>query len=208
IAPTVKKQHTLLRGKRMKLNISVELEWLGEDGDLDAEVKHEIISGVKNAISRDCLAKVEKEASAQINQAINESISVAKKAIEQKAIKFADDWLEKEVTVTDKWGDVQDCLTITDLIKRTFDGLMEKKVNNEGSFDVGYGNGTRLITWLTDKRVQDVVQEKLKGINKDIDRQITEAVNAGIRKNVSDKFAEMVIQTAKHNNQIAIENKQ
>lgn len=192
----------------MKLNISVELEWLGEDGDLDAEVKHEIISGVKNAISRDCLAKVEKEASAQINQAINESISVAKKAIEQKAIKFADDWLEKEVTVTDKWGDVQDCLTITDLIKRTFDGLMEKKVNNEGSFDVGYGNGTRLITWLTDKRVQDVVQEKLKGINKDIDRQITEAVNAGIRKNVSDKFAEMVIQTAKHNNQIAIENKQ
>ncbi|CNJ17888.1 Uncharacterised protein [Yersinia aldovae] len=192
----------------MKLNISVELEWLGEDGDLDAEVKQEIISGVKNAISRDCLAKVEKEASAQINQAINESISVAKKAIEQKAIKFADDWLEKEVTVTDKWGDVQDCLTITDLIKRTFDGLMEKKVNNEGSFDVGYGNGTRLITWLTDKRVQDVVQEKLKGINKDIDRQITEAVNAGIRKNVSDKFAEMVIQTAKHNNQMAIENKQ
>ncbi|HEN3579102.1 TPA: hypothetical protein U5D98_002331 [Yersinia enterocolitica] len=192
----------------MKLNISVELEWLGEDGDLDAEVKQEIISGVKSAISRDCLAKVEKEASAQINQAINESISVAKKAIEQKAIKFADDWLEKEVTVTDKWGDVQDCLTITDLIKRTFDGLMEKKVNNEGSFDVGYGNGTRLITWLTDKRVQDVVQEKLKGINKDIDRQITEAVNAGIRKNVSDKFAEMVIQTAKHNNQMALENKQ
>lgn len=180
----------------MKLNISVELEWLGEDGDLDAEVKQEIISGVKNAISRDCLAKVEKEASAQINQEINESISVAKKAIEQKAIKFADEWLEKEVTVTDKWGDVQDCLTITDLIKHTFDGLMEKKVNNEGSFDVGYGNGTRLITWLTDKRVQDVVQEKLKGINKDIDRQITEAVNAGIRKNVSDKFAEMVIQTA------------
>ncbi|EKN6050853.1 hypothetical protein DVQ90_22360 [Yersinia enterocolitica] len=192
----------------MKLNISVELEWLGEDGELDAEVKQEIISGVKNAISRDCLAKVEKEASAQINQAINESISVAKKAIEQKAIKFADEWLEKEVTVTDKWGDVQDCLTITDLIKRTFDGLMEKKVNNEGSFDVGYGNGTRLITWLTDKRVQDVVQEKLKGINKDIDRQITEAVNAGIRKNVSDKFAEMVIQTAKHNNQMALENKQ
>ncbi|HDL6959162.1 TPA: hypothetical protein PXM37_002761 [Yersinia enterocolitica] len=192
----------------MKLNISVELEWLGEDGDLDAEVKQEIISGVKNAISRDCLAKVEKEASAQINQAINESISVAKKAIEQKAINFADEWLEKEVTVTDKWGDVQDCLTITDLIKRTFDGLMEKKVNNEGSFDVGYGNGTRLITWLTDKRVQDVVQEKLKGINKDIDRQITEAVNAGIRKNVSDKFAEMVIQTAKHNNQMALENKQ
>ncbi|KGD75249.1 hypothetical protein HA49_08410 [Tatumella morbirosei] len=191
----------------MKLNIQVEIDWIGEGGDLDSEVKHEIISGVKNAISRDCLAKVEKEASTQINQAINESIAAAKKAIEQKAITFADDWLEKEVTITDKWGDAQDCLTITDLIKRTFDRLMEKKVTDSGSFDVGYGNGTRLITWLTDKRVQDVVQEKLKGINKDIDRQITEAVNAGIRKNVADKFAEMVVQTAKHNHTAAIESK-
>lgn len=191
----------------MKLNITVELEWLGEDGDIDAEVKHEIISGVKNAISRDCLAKVEKEASAQIGAAIAESIGAAKKSIEEKAVKFADEWLEKEVTITDKWGDAQDCLTITDLIKRTFDKLLEKKVDSSGKFSDGYGGGTRLITWLTDKRVEDVVSEKLKGINKDIDRQITEAVNAGIRKNVSDKFAEMVVATAQHNNRVALENK-
>ncbi len=192
----------------MKINITVDLEWLGEDGDMDAEVKHEIISGVKNAISRDCLAKVEKEASAQINAAIQESIDIAKFSIQEKAIKFADDWLEKEVTITDKWGDAQDCLTITDLIKRTFDGLMEKKVNDNGEFTDGYSGNTRLINWLTGKRVQDVVQQKLKGINKDIDRQITEAVNAGIRENVANKFAEMVVQTARHNYSASIEKKQ
>lgn len=188
----------------MKLNISVELEWLGEDGDLDAEVKQEIISGVKNAISRDCLAKVEKEASAQINQAINESISVAKKAIEQKAIKFADDWLEKEVTVTDKWGDVQDCLTITDLIKRSFDKTLEKKVDSSGNFSNDY-NSMPLVKYLMGQRMEELVQAKIKPLQKDIDNAIANAVNAGIRKNVSDKFAEMVIQTAKQNNQPALE---
>ncbi|HDL7350179.1 TPA: hypothetical protein ACX4EX_001619 [Yersinia enterocolitica] len=188
----------------MKLNISVELEWLGEDGDLDAEVKQEIISGVKNAISRDCLAKVEKEASAQINQAINESISVAKKAIEQKAIKFADDWLEKEVTVTDKWGDVQDCLTITDLIKRSFDKTMEKKVDSSGNFSNDY-SATPLVKYLMGRRMEELVQAKIKPLQKDIDNAIANAVNAGIRKNVSDKFAEMIIQTAKQNNQPALE---
>ncbi|WP_162975260.1 MULTISPECIES: hypothetical protein [Yersinia] len=188
----------------MKLNISVELEWLGEDGDLDAEVKQEIISGVKNAISRDCLAKVEKEASAQINQAINESISVAKKAIEQKAIKFADDWLEKEVTVTDKWGDVQDCLTITDLIKRSFDKTLEKKVDSSGNFSNDY-NAMPLVKYLMGRRMEELVQAKIKPLQKDIDNAIANAVNAGIRKNVSDKFAEMVIQTAKQNNQPALE---
>ncbi len=191
----------------MKLNISVELEWLGEDGDLDAEVKQEIISGVKNAISRDCLAKVEKEASAQINQAINESISVAKKAIEQKAIKFADDWLEKEVTVTDKWGDVQDCLTITDLIKRSFDKTLEKKVDSSGNFSNDY-NSMPLVKYLMGQRMEELVQAKIKPLQKDIDNAIANAVNAGIRKNVSDKFAEMIIQTAKQNNQPALEIKQ
>ncbi|NWA63014.1 hypothetical protein HX773_19085 [Pantoea sp. B9002] len=190
----------------MKLNITVDLEWLGEDGDLDAEVKHEIISGVKNAISRDCLAKVEKEASTQINQAINESIAAAKKAIEQKAIQFADDWLEKEVTVTDKWGDVQDCLTITDLIKRSFDKTLEKKVDSRGNFSNDY-NGIPLVKYLMGNRIEEVVQEKIKPLQKDIDTAIANAVNAGIRKNVSDKFAQMVIQTAQ-TQQAALEQKQ
>lgn len=191
----------------MKLNITVDLEWLGEDGDMDAEVKHEIISGVKNAISRDCLAKVEKEASVQINQAINESIMAAKKAIEQKAIQFADDWLMKEVTVTDKWGDVQDCLTVTDLIKRSFDKTLEKKVDSSGNFSNDY-NAMPLVKYLMGKRMEELVQAKIKPIQKDIDNAIANAVNAAIRKNVSDKFAEMIIQTAKQTNHAAIENKQ
>ncbi|MEG1465014.1 MAG: hypothetical protein RSA68_03795 [Hafnia sp.] len=191
----------------MKLNITVDLEWLGEDGDMEAEVKHEIISGVKNAISRDCLAKVEKEASVQINQAINESIMTAKKAIEQKAIQFADDWLMKEVTVTDKWGDVQDCLTVTDLIKRSFDKTLEKKVDSSGNFSNDY-NAMPLVKYLMGKRMEELVQAKIKPLQKDIDNAIANAVNAGIRKNVSDKFAEMIIQTAKQTNHAAIENKQ
>jgi len=191
----------------MKLNITVDLEWLGEDGDMDAEVKHEVISGVKNAISRDCLAKVEKEASVQINQAINESIMTAKKAIEQKAIQFADDWLMKEVTVTDKWGDVQDCLTVTDLIKRSFDKTLEKKVDSSGNFSNDY-NAMPLVKYLMGKRMEELVQAKIKPLQKDIDNAIANAVNAGIRKNVSDKFAEMIIQTAKQTNHAAIENKQ
>lgn len=191
----------------MKLNITVDLEWLGEDGDMDAEVKHEIISGVKNAISRDCLAKVEKEASVQINQAINESIMTAKKAIEQKAIQFADDWLMKEVTVTDKWGDVQDCLTVTDLIKRSFDKTLEKKVDSSGNFSNDY-NAMPLVKYLMGKRMEELVQAKIKPLQKDIDNAIANAVNAGIRKNVSDKFAEMIIQTAKQTSHAAIENKQ
>lgn len=186
----------------MKLNITVDIDWIEEDGNIDEEVKHQIIQGVKQAISSNCLAKVEAEASTQINKAIDESITRAQKAIEAKAINFADEWLEKEVSITDKWGDTVECLTITDLIKKTFDNLLEKKVDSSGQFCDSYGRGARLIDWLTGQRVQNVVEEKLKTLSKEIDGQITKAVNSGIRENVSNKFAEMVVATAKANNQL------
>lgn len=189
----------------MKLNITVDLDWIEEDGSIEEEVRHQIIQGVKNSISSQCLSKVEAQASKSIDAAIEESIGKAQLAIESKALSFAEEWLEKEVTITDKWGDTADCLTITDLIKRTFDQLLEKRVDKDGRFDTnGFGNGTRLIDWLTGQRVQVVVEQKLKGLSKEIDSQITKAVNAGIRENVSNKFAEMIVQTAKTNSQLAI----
>lgn len=185
----------------MKLNIQVEIDWLEEDGSIDDVVKEEIISGVKRSISQQCLAKVEKQASVEIDKAIRESIVSAQQAINQKALEFAQNWLEKEVTITDKWGDKQDCLTITDLIKRTFNNLLERKVNDNGQFANDSYGSMRLIDFLTGKRVQDVVAQHLKGINSDIEKAIKAEVENGIRKGVAAKFAEMVIQTAKADSQ-------
>lgn len=91
------------------------------------------------------------------------------------------------------------------MVKSTFEGLLEKKVNADGSFCDRYQSGVKLIEWLTGSHVQSVVQDKLKDLSKDIDNQITKAVNAGIRENVANKFAEMVVATARANNQIALE---
>lgn len=183
----------------MKLNIQVELEWLGEDGNLDEEVKLQIIDGVKRAISRDCLSKVEKEASKQIDLAIKESIGQATKTIQQKAIDFVDEWLEREVTVTDGYGDKRMQCSIKEIVKKNFEKTLEMKVKGDGSFD-NYGD-MRLIDYLTGKRVKDVVAQHVKGINSDIERAIKTEIENGIKDGVAKKFAEMVIQTAKANHQ-------
>jgi len=194
----------------MKLNIQVEIEWLSEDGNIDDVVKEEIISGVKGAISKQCLAQVQKQASVEIDKAIAESIKSAQQAINQKAISFADEWLEKEVTITDKWGDKTDCLTIKDLVKRSFDNLLERKVDDRGDFTNGNysSSGMRLIDFLTGQRVREVVATHLKGINSDIEKAIKAEVESGIKRGVAAKFAEMVIQTAKQDNAARLENKQ
>lgn len=183
----------------MKLHITVDIDYIDEDGNIDDEVKHSIIQGVKDAISRDCLKKVEAEASTQIKQAIDESIASAKQLIEQRAVKVVEDWLDNEVVVTDRYGDPVEKGKIIDLIKKSFTDLLQKKVDENGRFGNTYGSSSTLIDWITKDRVEKVVSEKLNGLSKDIDKQIEKAVNAGIRENVSNKFAEMVIQTAKEN---------
>ena len=207
----------------MKLNITVDVNdlflsaqedayesGLNEDGgqqfQLTKAIEERIIDAVTSKISYDCMELVKSKSTKAIDEAIENSIKASQLAIEKKAIQFADDWLEKEVTLKDKWGDDQECLTITELIKRSFDNLMEKKVDKSGAFG-GYNANTPLYKYLTENRVEDVVNAKLKDLNNDIDTAIANLVNAGIRKNVSDKFAEMVVQTAKHENKMLEQSK-
>lgn len=181
----------------MKVKVEVDIDWIEEDGNIDEEVKYQIIAGVKGAISKQCLDKVEKKASEQIDNAISQSIAAAREKIEQEAVNFTKEWLDKKVVVTDKWGDVKKKASITDLIKEAFDNLLEKKVDDRGRFTNSYGGGVRLINWLTGTRVQEIVEEKLKDLGKNIDKQIAEAVSDSIKKNVAEKFAEMVINGSK-----------
>jgi len=180
----------------MKIQITVDVDYIDEEGNIDDEVKASIIQGVKDSISKDCLSRVETEASTQINQAISESIASAKKLIEGRAIKVVEDWLDNEITPTDKWGEQLDPIKIMDLIKQTFDGLLNKRVDSSGRFDSRHGNST-LLSWITKDRIEVIVSDRIRPLEKDIDKKITAAVNAGIREKVSNKFAEMVIETAR-----------
>jgi glutathionylspermidine synthase len=189
----------------MKLNISVEVDWISEDGNIDDEVKNEIIQGVKKAISESCMVDMEK----QSKEAFNSAVASAASKIDARALEFAEEWLENEVTITDKWGDAKDTLTVKDLIKKSFDNLLERSVNGRGEFSNSYDGKHKLIEYLTGARVEDEVTERMKDFRKDIDKRIDDAIKNSIKDNVSDRFAQMVIGAAKqdyHEQQALIAN--
>lgn len=186
----------------MKIKIELDIDWIEEDGSIDDEVKAEIISGVKRAISQSCLANMEEKS----KKAIDSAMEQAAKKIEDKAIQFADEWLENEVEVTDKWGDVKEKTTIKGLVKSSFNDVLNRQVNDKGEFCSGrnsYGASGTLLEYLTGKRVQSAVSARLKDFGKNIDKQIEQTIEKGIRDRVSDKFAEMVIGVAKQDHKDA-----
>jgi len=183
----------------MKVNITVDLEWLGEDGSIDDIMKDELISGVKNAISKNCLARVEKEASEAVNKAIDLAVQSANTLIEEKVLSFVEAWLSNEVIVTDKYGEEVKRGSIKDLIKQQFDGMMNSTVNSDGKVvPAGSYGATKMtvVRFLTGEAVKEVVGSELLNYKRDIDAKIKTEINNGIKTNVSDLFAQMVVNTA------------
>ena len=175
-----------------------ERESCGDSGyNLKEVIKGEIIKGLKNSISKDCLAAVEAKSKAAIESVIEESVKKAQETIADRALDFTNEWLEKKTVISDKWGDPVNELTISELIKQNFDNLLEKKVDSSGEFTDHYGAKSTLISYLTGLKVKQEVESRMKGFSNDIDKQIKAHIESGIKESVSNKFAEMVIQTAK-----------
>ena len=195
----------------MKINMSVEVEWLGEDGNLDETMRDELVKGVKKAISRDCLKRVEEQASKAIDAAIKEAVKNATMVIDERVATFVQQWLETEVVVTDKWGEETKRGSIKDIVKSQFDAVLNGFVNSEGRIvsKGSYGVQTSVIRYLTGEAVSEVVTKELQGFKSEIDGKIKKEINDGIRSNVSDLFAQMVVGAAqsKHAEQQAIESK-
>ena len=181
----------------MKLNITVEIDYMDEEGNLDETVKESIINGVCEKISRKCIANIE----AKANEQISLSLSTAKTLIENKAVAFAESWLKTDVSITDKWGKVVEKSSIEDLVKKSFDNTLLRHVDRQGNLCDGTRHeSTRLIDWLTTTKMQEIVSKKLDDMSKHIDESIKKSINDTLKKNVSDKFAEMILKVAKESN--------
>jgi len=189
----------------MKLNIVVELDWIEEDGSIDDEVQMQIISGVKKAISKDCLRLVEKKT----QQAIDDGMQSAINLMQSKVAGFFEDWLNNEAVITDDYGDTIKKGSLRDIIKSQFSDCMNEKVDSDGRPSSSYSAKYTRLEFVTGKNVKNIVDDQLSRYGKDIDSTIKNTIAEGIKTRVSDKFAEMVIGYAKqdHANAKAIENK-
>lgn len=189
----------------MKLNIQVELDWLEEDGSIDQHVQDEIIRGVKNAISKDCLALVQDKT----KEAIETGLTEATKHLKDKVTEFFETWLNTEAVITDKYGDKVDKGTLKEIIKKEFNDCMNQKVDSNGKRSDGYGAKYTRLEFVTGAKVKEVVDESLSRYSSEIEKTIKATIDAGIKQRVSDKFAEMVIGYARQDfeNAKAIEHK-
>ena len=152
----------------MKFTIEVDVDWLGEDGSLDAELQSKVVHQIEQRVSAAAMERLEQEASSRVGSIIDEAVN-----------KLLASWLEKPVTITDRYGDVKEKGAITELIKKRFDAFWQEKVDQNGRTDSYSRNETRL-QWLIDGRITKHCKGFAEGLAKE--------VNAQVEKVMTDKL--------------------
>ena len=78
-----------------KINVTIDLDWIGEDNSLDEKIKGEIVSSVVNTLSEKVLDELSEEVEKQISDTIGTRLN-----------EYMDEFFDTPRDITDRWGEV------------------------------------------------------------------------------------------------------
>lgn len=153
----------------MKLNVTVDIDWLGEDESIDEAIKSQIIRGVVKTISDDVIRSVKNEATKQVEQRVSELVDST-----------YNEFLNGTVNLTDRWGEVtKKDVSIKSLIKAQCDKWLTEKVDENGKTSTYNANYTR---------AEYFVKHQISRETKSMSEQLVRKVNDEMKKFITDSL--------------------
>ena len=164
----------------MKFNIDIEINWIDEEENIDSMVKAEIINAVFNKIKT---KEIEEKIQKKIDTVISNDIT---KSLEKNVTKTYKSFIEKEVSITDEYGDVVKECTMKELIKDKFNRFLIEKVDENGYPNkVGYKSQSR-ITWIIDERIKKHAESFTKNTINNLEEKLKTYFSEEMKKNISE----------------------
>lgn len=164
-----------------KFNITIDLDWMDEEGGIDESVKQEIINNITAKVSADITDEITKEAEEKIQQSISDTI-------DDKVNSIIDTLLNRKFDVTDKWGDIkQKNVSVIDLFKQRMDDYFSEHVDSDGRV-ISYGGQTRLnylISRNIDYNMKNKIEKAAAEIKYGLENYIDTTIKAQIGENVA-----------------------
>jgi len=166
------------------MKIECEVEWALEES-VDDAVKHAVVQELARRIEDKLYAKIEKDTSNALASMVDGLL-----------MKLTERFMNREILVTDKWGDVQEKYeNVNELLKAKFDGFLEEKVNRKGESNKSCGSSYDSITrieYFIDKQIayrkDGIVKELTRIVDDRIDEKKKE-LTAEMAKKIAAKLA-------------------
>ena len=168
-----------------KFNIEVDLEWLGEGGDLDQIIKDEIIASITSKVSAKAIGEAQEKIEARIEEDVTQAVGT-------KLNLLLEDFFTKPRTITDKWGNVTSTdISVTELLEESCDKFIDGYVDKNGNpcHSNSYGDKKRRIDYIIEKHIDFKLQQSISNaaaeVKKGLQKYLDETLKAQIGENVA-----------------------
>ena len=169
--------------------IKIEIDWMGEDGSIDDELKHAAVNKIVSNIQKDTIEKVGKLATNKVE-------SMVDAWIQEKL----DSFLTEPIKVTDNYGSVKkEFASLDSMLKEKLDEFLIEEVNSKGESakTCGYGNSNQSrLCFAIDKKAKVQVEALMNGMERDIkssiNRELAQQTQEKISSEVTRRITEIV----------------
>jgi hypothetical protein len=166
----------------MKINVTVELDWIEGDYSIDEQIQKQIASHVLNEIRKRNDETIIKSIMKKVNEQISKNID-----------DIINGWINGEkITITDGYGDKEKSYNnIKELLKERFDNMLFEKVDKYGKTDSYDRNISRL-----DYFIKEIGKEKLESSIKSNIEDITNQLKIYTQEQIKNKIGNEIYKLA------------
>ena len=174
-----------------KFNITVELDWMDEEYNLDEEIRETIINSIVNRVQDRLVNQVDTECTKRIN----DQMANIEKSVSDKLNSIMDSFFDEPRDVTDRWGDVvQKGVTVRDTLKKACDEFMNQSLDEQGrpttsTYQVKYK--TR-VDYIVAKSIDYSMENAIKRAVEDVTKNLKDKISNEVKKQMGDKLANIL----------------
>ena len=165
-----------------KINVTIDLDWIGEDNSLDEEIKGNIVSSVVNTLSEKVLDELSEEVEKQISDTIRTRLN-----------EYMNNFFDTPRNITDRWGEViKENVTIKSQLKEALDNFVDQRVDRNGNIsNSAYDSKTR-VQYMAEKYYNDYCKGTIEKMAKDTADTIKCMTEEQISKKIGKKMADII----------------
>ncbi len=170
-------------------NITVNLDWLDEEENLDGRLRDEILSGIVDKVGKNITNSLEGEA----RKLLEQKMSSLETEIGEKLNTMMQEFFETPKDITDEWGDVvKRGVTIREQLKKSCSQYLDQKVDSSGRPASGYSSCKTRLEYILDKAVNHDMEFAIKKVTTEVTDEIKKKITEEVKKQIGDKLADVI----------------
>lgn len=173
-----------------KFNVTVEIDYIDEDGNLDDAICDQIVSAVVSKVS-DATSKQLQERASKV---FEERLMAMEESVSDRLNKMMEEFFSTPKDITDRWGEIKrEGVTVKQLLGEACDSFMSQSLDADGKPASGYGVKYKTrVDYIVAKSIDHNMEWAIKKAVDDVTKNLKQKISDEITKQMGEKLAGIV----------------